>query len=700
MGCTPSPRCRPVPTLCAWRHRLLDPRYQQFVVHVQQVNTVDVRLTPGKVTEQVVVNTTAPLLQAETAEVGTTINSITVDDMPLNGRTWSSLAQLAPGVTTTQPGYSNEGSNGTPSTTYGSINGASLYTNDFRLNGVGDMLEFYNGAPAIQPPPEAIEEFKLESGDYSAEIGHSIGGVVNAVVKSGTNKLHGDLFDYFRNDDLDAKDYFTTQEPIGELRQNQFGGTVGGPVYIPHVYDGRNKSFFFFDYQEKKAIAPVQNFTVVPTNNMISSGFTNLQDLIAGATGVNTDKLGRMFPTGTVLDPATTREIAAGAVDTISGLTNTTGAPIFVRDPFFNGNSVAGITNFTTPGNEANLNFLPANRLDPNALSILNLFGSIPTGDVDQNPQALYTGNYRKNFKSNETDRQYDVRIDHNFSDRDTITGFYSWSKTDAFTPPFLPGALDGGYYDNGSVLNPHQSVNGSYTHVFGPTLTNEFRLGYGKQDRSIQAPEADTLGIPAQYGIQGIPQLPGNGGLPNIGISPFAGIGPSPYTPTIIHAHNLQIIDNVTKIYGRHLLKMGVDINDIEGDIVQPPWGRGNFDFNGEYTDVPNQNTGTTGIAQFLLNPIASTVGGPDFVGGTDSVLASSANGTQDHRWYIGSYFQDSFKVTPTLTLELGLRWDLFTPYAEINGHQANFVPNGQRPWRSLLHPGNHLRISKQPGF
>src|SRR5262249_315585 len=151
----------------------------------------------------------------------------------------------------------------------------------------------------------AIEEFKIQTGDYSAEFGHGVGGVINAVVKSGTNQLHGNLYDYFRNDALDAKDYFSAQQGArkAELRQNQFGGMIGGPVYIPGVYNGKNKTFFFFDYQERRAISPTSYFTVVPSTLMQSSNFTNLQDLITFSSGTNTDGLGRVFPTGTVLDP-------------------------------------------------------------------------------------------------------------------------------------------------------------------------------------------------------------------------------------------------------------------------------------------------------------------------------------------------------------------------------------------------------------
>ncbi len=581
-------------------------------VHLQQTNTVDARLRPGKVTEQVVVDTTAPLLKTETADVGQTINSITVDSMPLNGRNWTSLGLLAAGVNTAQPGYSNDGATGNPSAGYYSVNGQALGTNDFRLDGVGNMAIFFSAAAAIQPPPDAIEEFKIQTGDYSAEFGHGVGGVINAVVKSGTNQLHGNLYDYFRNDALDAKDYFSAQQGArkAELRQNQFGGMIGGPVYIPHVYDGRNKTFFFVDYQERRAISPTSYFTVVPSSLMQSSNFTNLQDLITYSTGTNTDGLGRVFPTGTVLDPATTRQVANNAVDPISGLTNTSGGTVFVRDPFFNGNSVAGISDFTS-GNMANLNLLPAGRLDANALALLQLFPA-PT-----NSAAYFAGNYFQNFRINDKDRQFDIRVDHNFSDKDTLSGFVSWSKTDSFTPNFLPGVLNGGNYYNGNYINPHKSISGSYTHVFNSTTTNEFRMAWNTQYRSANGgPEGNTLGIPEQYGIQGVPQFPGNGGLPIIGISGLAGIGPSGWTPTIIDERDIQIIDNFTKVYGKHVLKGGVEINSMKGFILQPAFGRGDFSFSGNFTDVPNLNNGTTGIAQFLLCPMASTVGGVDFRG------------------------------------------------------------------------------------
>lgn len=668
------------------------------VVNVQKTDTVDAQLSPGKVTEQVVVNTTAPLLQTETADVGQTIDSIAVNDMPLNGRQWSSLGMLAAGVNSVNPNASEAGwgAPGGPADKVYSINGQADGNNDFRLNGVADMTGFFDPGAAFQPPPDAIEEFKIQNSDYSAELGRGTAGVVNAVVKSGTNQLHGDLWDYWRNDALDAQSYFSAQQnqPLPELRQNQFGGTVGGPVYIPHVYDGRNKTFFFFDFQELRAISGSGLFqTTVPTNLMQSSGFTNLNELITYGTGTNTDALGRVFPTGTILDPATTRAIGAGATDSITGLTNTSSGTVSVRDPFYSG-SLAGVTNFTTPAIESQLNMLPAGRLDPNALKLLSLFPA-PT-----NTANYYSGNFFKNVDSTAVNPQIDLRIDHNFNERNIVSGFYSWSNQQSVTPPALPEVLAGS--QGGSLGNENWSGSGSYTHVFSNTLTNEVRIGYIKEYFTSIPTIANQLGVPAQYGIAGIPQFAGNGGLPNISIGGLSSLGPGGWASTVSTEHTIQIIDNLTKIKGKHVLKAGVDINKFEGDIFQPVWGRGYMDFGGQYTDVPNLNNGTTGIAQFLLSPIASSVGGTGFVGGPDNIIYSNSAFTNDHRSYIGGYVEDAWKVTPTFTLNLGLRYDLFTPYADDNGRQANIIPNngGDGPGGAYYIPEQACGTSMNPAF
>jgi hypothetical protein len=660
-------------------------------IHLQQTDNLDVQLQVGTVSENVTVTTDAALIQTEDATIGQTINENAMDDMPLNGRNWASLGMLAAGTTTaTTAAATGNNATGSASSTMFAVNGTSYWQNDFRLNGIDNNVEFYGGSQAgsnasITPPPDAIQEFKLQSGDYSAEFGHSTGAVVNAVVKSGGNRVHGDLWEYVRNNDFDANDYFNKQEhqPRNPYHQNQFGGTVGGPVFVPKVYDGRNKTFFFFDIQATRIIVPVISYNTVPTANEASSGFTNLQDLLQnnydaaagecskpgpGAAPCPQDGLGRSFLLGTVFDPATTRSVAAGATDPISGLQNTSGSAQWVRDPFFGGNSVKGITNFTTQASQ--FNKLPASLLDQNMLKLLALY-----------PAPNYAGITSNYFQSNSATRntnQYDIRIDQNFGTKDTLFGVWSWSHFHEHTPTPLPGIADGGSYGLGVEDHPHWAVALGYSHVFTPTLVNEFHFGYNHSEDNIVADEAYDYGLPAQYGIPGVPQSPGNGGLPIISIGNFTELGVGGWTPTIETVKVTELSDNVSKVYGSHTFKTGFTLDVLDGDLVQPGWGRGAFTFSGQFSTIPNIGNPLTGLADALLVPRNSTVGGPNGEGGVAVLEASNYAPANEHRYYTGAYIQDDWKVTPKFTLNLGVRWDMFTPYADDDGLQSNFIAGG----------------------
>ncbi|MHB1023792.1 MAG: TonB-dependent receptor [Acidobacteriaceae bacterium] len=650
--------------------------FQKFIdkglqVHVQQTMTVDIPLVTGNVKQQVTVTAAAPLLQAENAAVGQTVTSETVNDLPLQSRDWASLAQLAAGVSTAPKGQPS-GDSGTTDSAFFSVDGVNLWQNDFRLNGINDNIEVYGGAAvgsnaAITPPPDAIQEFKLQNGNFNAEFGHSTGGVINAVIKSGTNRLHGDLWEYLRNDLFDANLYFNRNRPKAEYRQNLFGGTVGGPVYIPKVYDGRGKTFFFFDYQGGRFITPAPATSTVPTAGMVSSGFTNLQDLIAFNSGTGTDGLGRVFPHGTILDPATTRAVAAHSVDPVTGLVNNSSNTVYVRDPFYAGGSIAGMTDFT--GSVAQLNQIPAGRLDPNAVKLLGVYPAA-TG-------AGLSNNYFTAPKQPQTTNSYDIRIDENINQNNVLFGVYDRSLITRIVPAALPGLAvgeSGGRNDS----FPAYAFAVGYTHVFSPTLDNEMHVGMVHSDKLQRSFYGNTFGIPAQFGIQGIPQLPENGGIPPISIDGLTHIGVGNYTPTIQTVYSIEGSDSVTKVFRNHTFKAGIQVDDLEGDISQPPQGRGDLNYNGQYSDIPNKNSNLTGIADILLTPMASTVGGIDNVGGMSSFSGSNIATTRDHRWYTGAFFQDDWKATSNLTLNLGLRWDYFTPYAETSGRQANFIAAG----------------------
>src|SRR5579871_4551656 len=318
------------------------------VVDVSARVLVDFKLLPGAVSETIEVTSEAPVLQSQDASVGQVVDQRNVNNLPLNGRNFTFLAQLAAGVNTPQAD-----TRGNASTGAFAANGNRPAQNNYMLDGVdnnSDTVDFLNGTNfVVLPPVDAIQEFKVETSDFSAEYGRSGAAVLNATIKSGTNQFHGAVWEFFRNDKLDAPDYFEDAGGIkkGELRQNQFGGTIGGPVI-------KNKVFFFGDYEGLRRIQGTILTGNVPTAAERSSGYSNFSDLITlqSSSGTLTDQLGRTMPYGTILDPATTRPVTLGTLDPVSGLTPTAatlhGGTGYVRDPF--GTCPANTTAFTLGG--------------------------------------------------------------------------------------------------------------------------------------------------------------------------------------------------------------------------------------------------------------------------------------------------------------------------------------------------------------
>src|SRR5271154_6360586 len=337
--------------------------FQGFTTTTQKHVTVNVgsevvanfALKPGAVTETIEVASTTPVLETQNASVGQVVDSRSVNNLPLNGRNFTFLAQLSAGVNSPQADTRGNAASGAFA-----ANGNRPAQNNYLLDGIdnnSDTVDFLNGTNfVVLPPVDAIEEFKVQTSDFSAEFGRSGAAVLNATIKSGTNSFHGAVWEFFRNDHLDAADFFENQHqvPKGDLQQNQFGFTAGGPLYIPKVFNGKNKVFLFGDYQALRRVQGTILSGSVPSTAERASGYTNFQDLIAAQSGTVTDALGRVVPVlvngaytcpaggvvqtysnGTVFDPATTRAVTAGQLDPTTGLyaTNTG----FVRSPFATG---------------------------------------------------------------------------------------------------------------------------------------------------------------------------------------------------------------------------------------------------------------------------------------------------------------------------------------------------------------------------
>jgi outer membrane receptor protein involved in Fe transport len=496
---------------------------------------------------------------------------------------------------------------------------------------------------------DAIQEFKIETNNYSAESGRSAGAVLNASLKSGTNALHGAAWEFLRNDKFDAANYFENGLKKGEFRQNLFGATFGGPIL-------RDKTFFFMDYEGTRIRQAIPYVSTVPTALERSSGYTNLSELLGqgpppascmltpSQSGCVTDVLGRGYTLGQVFDPSTTVQVVGG----------------YVRDPF------AG-------------NILPPNRLDTNAKNLLNLYPA-------PNKPDLFN-NYASNPVTNNDTDQFDVRVDHNFSSKDSAFARVSYVRN----PEIIPGPF-GGIADSGPFYAGIQNATSwnsalSETHEFSPTFVNEFRLGYNHLRASRVQPNANTAGIPAQFGILGIPQGNSNGGLGAIFPAGLNYLGSSQYLPSLELSTTSQITDNLTKIVGRHSFKVGFEWQRLGFSILQPPSGRGYWSFSGLYTEVPTNHNGNTGLAQMLLTPITGTVPGAfDYVGGADSIQASNIANTSMQRKYYAGYFQDDFKVTSKLTLNLGLRYEYFGQLIENYGNQSNFLLAGANGHSTFL--------------
>ncbi|MEO5739312.1 MAG: TonB-dependent receptor, partial [Vicinamibacterales bacterium] len=493
--------------------------------------------------------------------------------------------------------------------------------------------------------------------------GRAGGAVLNTTLKSGSNQLHGSVWEFHRNDKFNANDFFANRAGLkkGAYLSNQYGLTAGGPFL-------GSKTFWFADY-EGSLIGQARTWVrTVPTSVQRDSGFTDFSDLISLQSGtVGADVLGRTFPRGTVFDPATTRELGVGQVDPVTGIAATRAG--FVRDAF--------------PGNR-----VPTSRLSAEAVRLMQLYPA-------PNQPGL-NNNYVVNRDNTDDTHSFDVRVDHNFSGNDRFFARYSFSDNKKVRPSPFDGDGDGGAFSEGDESVRVNGFAASHMHMFSPTLINEARFGLSREHTYRMPPFGrDVSDLPAKYGIRGIPQVVGNGGLPLLQPAGLSDLGHAGWVVSERFSNTAQFSDNLTKVYKSHTFKTGYTYQDIFFGSTQPPYSRGQYNWDGRYTSLVNQLDNSTSRAQVVLAQIPTRVaGGVDNLGGLNEIRVSPFGDVDAFKTYHGAYAQDNWRVTPQLTVNYGVRWDYFSREQERDGEQANFVPGSDgspaqylipEQWKSL---------------
>ena len=610
------------------------------VVEVQEHPTVDVTLQVGDVAETVSVVAHTPQLETETSDLGQVVSGERAVTLPLNGRNYAQLALLGAGIAPSEPGSRVE-------TSYGfSSNGARSLQNNFLLDGVdnnsnlGDVLT--GQAYVIQPSVDAIEEFKVQTNAYSAEFGRGNGAILNAVIKSGTNSFHGDVYEFFRNDGLDGRNAFDTSRQ--GYHQNQFGATLGGPIR-------KDRTFFFVDYEGLRIQQALPQLSLVPTPAEIGGDFSSF---LTTTPAMSVDAIGN-----------STNQVAVDC----------SGHPTFLGEIFnarlaqvsnLNPSGFCGVP-IGVDGSGNPTNIFPSGLIDPLAARLSALF---PTPNVNINGSNFIADPNRTASRNN-----FDVRIDHKFSDKDSLFGRFSYEDQPSFTPSPFQNQLDGGAFSDGIEDDSFRSVALSESHIFTGNLVNEFRLGYNRINSHRLQLNANE-NVSQELDFPGVPFGPDLGGLPQISIDDgTATIGSAEFLPAIEKQNSYVLSDNLTWIRGRHSLKFGTEIRNEEFTLFEPSAPRGDMDFASGFTDNPSApNTGGEAFATFLL-------------GLTDGGSITNTHDVDYHRQIYAFYGQDDFRVTHRLTLNLGLRYELFTTIKARGNEQATFdfsndslvVPKGQ---------------------
>lgn len=516
-------------------------------VHVASRLQANIKLKVGNITETMEVSaSTGPLLQTEESSTGQVISTDTINDMPLTGRNFVFAAQEAAGIP------ASNGSRGQGNGDF-TANGMRATQNNFILDGVDNnssSTDILNGASyVVKPPPDALQEFKVQTSSFSAEFGHSAGAVVNVSLKSGTNAFRGNAWEYVRNNALgqatptEWASGVTHPTTVPPYHQNQFGFTFGGPII-------KSKLFFFGDYEGVRIAYKTPMTMNVPTALMRTGDFTEL------------------------LNP------------------NLTGSasPYVLYEPGTAGHAILGSScgygqNKMCPG-----------QINSIASKLINLYPQPNTND------GKTYNNYVKQIGYKDNTNSFDVRIDYNLSEKDQMFGRVTRAHEDKVIENPLGDILDGSRGFGGTYINYGDNMMFSENHIFSASLINQVRASYNWGYFSYIQANAN-VDISSQYGLGGIPYQLGNGGLPHMTISGANTIGTGLFMPSPEHQNVYQLIDDLTWIRGRHSLKFGASFQNTRYNILQPTYGRTAPGYDGHFTASPGVSYTGWGVADFLAD-------------------------------------------------------------------------------------------------
>jgi hypothetical protein len=569
----------------------------------------------GEVTETIEVTAQPPALQTESTQMGGTLENRQTSELPLGGqRRFAFLARTVPAVVPAEPGARDAAGGGF------SANGVrSNGQNNFLLNGVDNnvnVIDFINQtAYVVGPSVEAIGEMQILTNGYNAEYGRAAGGVVNVTIKSGTNELHGSVFEFLQNDNLNANTWEANRSgnSKGAYIQNQFGAAIGGPIL-------RDRTFWFFDYQGTRISDGSLSSTItIPTPAMKNGDFSSL--LTGKDLGL--DALGNSVQGGQIYNPFSQSNV---------------GSSVNVREAF--------------PNNQ-----IPASLFDPVAKKLIDQYpGPTSSTAAGKRPGSNF---FTQRASSRDVD-QWDVRMDHRLSDSDSIFGSVSWINEDKFQEPPLPGDLDAGGFLGETEQNLSRNAMLSYTRIWSPALITEARVAYSRLITTRTQHNADKNTF-QELGFGGLdPFTVNNGGLMRIGPSGYGAVGGADWLPTQEYNNVWDFIGNVSWNKGSHAFKFGAEYRPIGFPFFQVPSPRGSFNFQRDHTNQPGFGDTGDGIATWLLG-----------VPGNGSRLTTT-NFVSSYKDAYSFYFQDDWKVSSRLTLNLGLRYELTSPIGEKFGRQS----------------------------